>query len=95
MYKLCDLRVPFNWKSPFGYLIALSLEAISAFYTTTFCVSGLGFFIAFCWILLAFAKDIRFKLITLNKYCRDADRNDLKFVRRLYQLIRMHQNGRQ
>lgn len=92
---LCALRIPFDWKTPFGYLIVAICETIGAFYTTIFCACNLGFAIAFCWIILAFARDIYFKLIALNKYHKNiADRNDSKLIKNLIQLIQMHQNGK-
>lgn len=92
---LCALRLPIDWKTPFGYLFVVICEAICAFYTTIFCACNLGFPVAFCWILLAFAKDIYFKLIALNKYHKNInDKNDSKFIKTLIQLIQMHQNGK-
>lgn len=95
VYELCVFRFPFDWRTPFQYPLALFFEAVSAFYTTIFCTSGLVFLIAFCWIILAFAKDIYLKLIALHKCYNKNNKNDLKFMKKLCRLIQMQQNGKQ
>lgn len=51
-------RMPFNWKTPFGYLIAFFLET-SAFYSIVLgCVPLVCFLVGSCSFFTSFAKDI-------------------------------------
>lgn len=51
-------RLPFDWRTPFGYLIALFIECMAVFSIIQTTIPLTCFFIGSCWILAAFAKDI-------------------------------------
>lgn len=55
-------RLPFDWKSPFRYLIVLMLESVTAFYTCLLMSALLCSFIGSCCMLKAIVKDITIDL---------------------------------
>lgn len=58
--------MPFNWKTPLGYLIALLFECISSYYAALFLVPLLCFLFGSCFLLRSFVKDITNDLSLLN-----------------------------
>lgn len=51
-------RFPFNWKTPFGYMVALLLATWLVF-SLSFCGALANFFFAgLCWLLAAFIRDV-------------------------------------
>lgn len=64
--NFCAYRFPFNWKTPFGYAIAL-LSLCACSFASPF--SGCGtvlFMIGSCWLTVTFIKDIKNDLSRLN-----------------------------
>lgn len=59
----CVLRLPFDWKNPFGYLVAISMESVGVYYIlySTSCVMGLS--VGLSYILISFVKDIKEDLL--------------------------------
>lgn len=58
--------MPFNWKTPFGYLIAFSLESIEVSFECLFGSMLNSFFIGSCFLLRTCVKDITTDLDSLN-----------------------------
>lgn len=52
------LRLPYEWKTPFRYLITMIFEFAGFFATVSAVVPTLSFFIGSCWLLTSIAKDI-------------------------------------
>lgn len=59
-------RFPFNWATPFGYLIALVLEYIFLFCSLLNSVAILCYSIAMPWLLQSCVKDISFEVSYLD-----------------------------
>lgn len=57
---------PFNWKTPAGYVIAFAIQFAADMCVQTWLVPTLSFFIALCWVSVAFAKDIASDVNILN-----------------------------
>lgn len=52
------LRWPFNWRTPVGYLITLSIQCV-AIYATVFCAIPLvHLFIGTLWLSISFVEDV-------------------------------------
>lgn len=58
--------MPFNWKTPIGYLVTLSIEAVATYYVTVFLSLQFCFLIVSCVLLKSFVDDIMNELHTLN-----------------------------
>lgn len=52
------LRLPFNWKSPVGYFVALLMQCIEILYMTSAGVPVLCFLFQSCQLMEAFVQDI-------------------------------------
>lgn len=59
-------RVPFNWKTPFGYLMVLAFYIIGNFCTTLSSLSTICLLIGSCWLFNAFARDVTNDLALLK-----------------------------
>lgn len=59
-------RLPFNWKTPVGYLVAWIFQSIGFFYTLYQSPSWIGMYFGSCWLFVSFAKDIANDFPQLN-----------------------------
>lgn len=51
-------RLPFNWRTPFGYLVALTAQSLAAVSTLLCGTTAMSFGIGTCWLFINMAKDI-------------------------------------
>lgn len=59
-------RMPFNWRTPYGYAIVLFLQ-IADVSSVLYCATLLfAFFIGSCWLCIVFVKDVANDLDSLN-----------------------------
>lgn len=72
-----NLRFPFDWRNPIGYLIALSSQFIADTYFFIFVACVVAFGLGIFLFLLAAAKDIKTDLRLLNK-CAKLTKNQLR-----------------
>lgn len=75
--------MPLNWKTPFGYPLALAIESIIIYAIAMACVPMICFTIGACWLIAAIVEDMTHDLnnltiksnkknaIRLEKYFRD------------------------
>lgn len=73
--KLFYCRLPFNWRTPHGYLIALIFESIASFTVGSFVVPPICFFIGSCFLITSFVNDITVKIAHLHVNKRSEGRN--------------------
>lgn len=59
-------RLPFNWKTPFGFLIAILDQAVAAYFTLLSTASSLCILVGMSWFFIAFIEDIANDLFVLN-----------------------------
>lgn len=62
------IRLPFNWKTPLGYLIALLALALAAYFTLVCATSNLCLLGGSCRLFISFIDDISQDLSVLNKF---------------------------
>lgn len=60
-------RMPFNWKTPFGYMILLSYEGVEAIVAAMAFYPIMSIFIGSCILLKTFIEDITIDLKCLNQ----------------------------
>lgn len=68
MFKLNLIltRLPFNWKTPFGYLIATIIISLASLCMLSSAVPTVCIFCGLCWILMEIVKDMTNDLINLK-----------------------------
>lgn len=59
-------RLPFNWKTPFGYLIALMMQAVASYFTLLSTASTLCLLVGLCLLFIAFVEDLANDLNALS-----------------------------
>lgn len=82
-------RLPFNWRTPFGYLIAQLSIAISYISILACLILTLCFYVSSCWLFATFAKDITNDLDLLNAFGA-SDRSHSKLQEHLSNIIQSH-----
>lgn len=61
-----EFRLPFDWKSPTGYVIAILLQFIIVFYECSYLACFLTLALGIYLFILSFAKDMIDELQTIN-----------------------------
>lgn len=61
------VRLPFEWRTPFGYLIAYFIQFPCAYFQMLVAACSLNILIGSCRILMSFVKDIENDLYSFNK----------------------------
>lgn len=75
---LFQSRLPFKWKTPFGYVVGLGLESLG-FLLGAWSISPLLiFFIGSCWLLKSFATEVTNELRYLEVNCKTNHQNKRK-----------------
>lgn len=87
-FHFCSLSLPFDWKTPFGYLFAFVISS-NACYAYIFSLCPMIYFlIGSCWLFVEAAEDITEDLSLLQK-------NDARLKRQLCDIIRFHAEAKQ
>lgn len=68
------LRLPFDWKTPYGYVGAFIIEYITGTYVLGTMLSQTSLIIGSYWLLISLAKDISRDLINFIKSQSNAKR---------------------
>lgn len=82
-------RLPFEWRTPFGYLIACSIQFPCVYFHMMVAACSLNFLIGSCRILMSFAKDIKNDLYFLNKNS-ETNLNRVQLKVKLSEFIEFH-----
>lgn len=81
-------RLPFDWKTPFGYVLA-SVFFAGAIYCLLFgIIPVVCLFVGSCWLFISFAKDMTNEISKLNASAKTKNYRELK--KRFPKLIQMH-----
>lgn len=78
--------MPFNWRTPFGYVITCSLQCLAWYFLLANCSVILVFLGGVCWFLMTFIGDINEDFHSLNTITKDS----MKFKKKLYRIIKFH-----
>lgn len=71
-------RLPFSWKTPLGYHIALMIEAMSFYSVGSIAVPIQSFFVGSCWLMHKFVADITIDLHRINLSTRRRNYKNVK-----------------
>lgn len=58
--------MPFNWKTPLGYVIALMTQGVASYFTLLSTASTLCLLVGICLLLIAFVEDLANDLNVLS-----------------------------
>lgn len=87
-------RTPFDWRTPWGYVVAFGVLWIAAFFLLVIFTCSLSLFTGSCTILIAFAEDIKVEIWAIDKANRNT-RALLKFRACLFEYIQLYLNAKQ
>lgn len=88
------LRLPFNWKTPGGYFIALCAECIAVFVELFSSSTMLCFSVGSCWLFITIVRDITNDLTYLNCNKISASNIQTKKVQ-FYHIIEFYSDAKQ
>lgn len=88
------LRFPFEWRDPIGYLIALLIEYIDAYYISRIGACNLVFIFGSCWFISVLTKDVELELSATNEHFK-LSRNEIRLNQEIYQFIGLYETGKQ
>lgn len=82
-------RLPFDWKTPFGYFIAVVPQAIDVFCVVFNVPPIIGFMYGSCSLIIAFIEDItsEFKALAINERMKP---NFMKMKKRFCNIIQLY-----
>lgn len=89
-----NFRLPFNWKTLIGYLLAEILIIIYAICSFLIIGNSVCFFCGFCWLYISFADDISSDIIALND-SEVSQRVDKELVERFINIVQLHVDVKQ
>lgn len=89
-------RLPFNWKTPSGYLIAFLLQAVSIFCVAQTCACNLNLLFGSCEMLISFTKDIKEQLEYLSFLCANnqSEEQQTELKQKLSEFIQFHSTAK-
>lgn len=83
------LRFPFNYRTPFGYLIAYIIQAMATLTTAEILHCTVGYVVGICFFISAFISDIKQGLLDLNTELKKINPNS--FTREQHMKLRKKQ----
>lgn len=86
--------MPFDWRTPIGYIIAITLIYISTAYTFIFAVFLVSLEIGSYLMAMEFLIDIKSEMNAFNKISKST-KNQSETVRKLNDSIQFHTHVRQ
>lgn len=82
-------RFPFDWQTPTGYILAMSIQYIQTVYTFLFANSAFAMGLSSYLIANVVADDIKINLNLMNVDVKIA-KNRLKTIQQIYDFIEVH-----
>lgn len=91
--------MPFNWKTPFGYLMCTCLETVSMFSSAVLFVTILTLTIGFCILADAFVSDLEENLRELQEDLLITEKmrtkNEIAIKKKVIDFIQFHSEARE
>lgn len=88
------LRLPFNWRTPFGYLIAFLCEFASAYATCLYSGALGNLLVSSCYVEICIVKDITIDLIAMNR-CEKFEGNQMEIRMRFCDVVQLYSDAKQ
>lgn len=89
------LRFPFDWKTPFGYLVAFALQSSGCICISWVYAQFTSFLFGSCWFFIFVAKDITTDFDTFNADVKSQDGNRQKLRENFCNLIEIFSDAKQ
>ncbi|XP_031619487.1 putative odorant receptor 85d [Contarinia nasturtii] len=86
--------LPFNWRTPIGYLIAYALQCGGVYYLFMRVVFATGFMAIFTAMLVIFAEDAKEEVKIINEINKTSG-NEIETIKRFHELIQYHADAKQ
>lgn len=87
-------RLPFDWRNPTGYLLAIVIEFLVAFCVLSFIACFSTFAFGSFMFALSFAKDLIAEVNSINK-CMRTGKSETKILKRFVKSIALHADMKQ
>lgn len=87
-------RLPFDWKTPFGYSLAWFAQAVAAHSTVLHLNLVVSFLIGSCYFVISILKDIAKDFATLNS-TKTSDINHREMTGHFCNIVQFHTDARQ
>lgn len=91
-HEIYNFRVPYSWKTPYGYFFMLVTAAIDCFCTTSACTATICLIIGSSWVLITVAKDITNKLVHLSTIIDSSNTNERQINKQFYKIVELFSN---
>lgn len=82
-------RYPFDWKTPFGYSVAIFSQCFGVTIGILNYVQFLNFVYESCWIFITIARDLIKELVAFNTDVHASNGNSDKLTKCLVELVQM------
>lgn len=88
-------RLPFDWKTPYGFLVTVSTQAASCFCVIYDVAPHVGFMFGSCILIIAFIEDIANEFTALAAPSKSLARRHMQMKKRLFNIIKLYSNVKQ
>lgn len=93
-YRYLWIRLPFDWKTPLGYLLVSVAQLGSSYFVIQIAILLMAFFVTSCWTLTTTIDDIKEQINNLNEIARS--KGNVKSLKgKLCEFITFDVNARQ
>lgn len=82
-------RLPFDWKHPISYLVAFIIVFVCAFCILMICLSILTYAVSACCMLLAFIKDLKQEVNSINVIGK-GESSHFKLKEKIFEIVEFH-----
>lgn len=87
-------RLPFNWRTPLGYLVALFAQFTGSFAVLFSALTVFSFLVGSCWLFYTISRDINQDLKCL-KCKKSSDGNDRSLKIHFYHIVQVYLDAKQ
>ena len=95
-FLLLSNRVPFDWKTPFGYLLVWFAESVESSAVMTTGTAMFGFIYGSSWLFICMAKDITNDMAEFNDIVKTQENVDrAELMERFCKIIQLYSDAKQ
>lgn len=94
--SLCNcVRLPIDWKTPSGYLVAFFCQCFGVLTATLIILQFLNLVFGSCWLFIHIAKDITRDLVAFNDDIESPNQNRVELTTRFNDLVQIYTDAKQ
>lgn len=95
-FVFLQIRMPFDWRTPYGYLPAWLVQSLVASAESILIAQFLNFDIGNCWLFIFIAEDITNDLATFNTFIKATSNGSIiKLTEHFCDLIQIYSDAKQ